>query len=104
PSFGLVLPHLEDADERRVFCRAFNAYVADSYRLYADRLTPAAVIPLHTPDEGVEELSHAVESLGLKAAMIPTYVRRPVRALGETNPSLGMQAGTLDTFGVDSEY
>ncbi len=104
PSFGLTLAPLEEAELRRAYCRAFNTYTAETFRPYSDRLTPAAVIPLHTPDEGIEELEYAVKTLGLKAVMIPTYIRRPVQALLDSHPDLAFQAGTLDMYGLESDY
>lgn len=38
---------------------------------YAARMTPAAVIPMHTPEEALAELDHVVE-LGLKAVSFAT--------------------------------
>ena len=45
---------------RRATCRAFNTYCAETFAPFADRMTPAAVVPMHTPDEAVAELDHAV--------------------------------------------
>jgi hypothetical protein len=49
PSMGLRVPFIVDADLRRVTCRAFNTYSADLFRDYKDRMTTAALIPMHTP-------------------------------------------------------
>ena len=43
---------------------------------YGDRMTPAAVIPTHTPEEAIAELDYAVNQLGLKAAVLNSYVAR----------------------------
>src|SRR5262245_36566613 len=75
PTLGLPLPHIEDEEIRRAFSRAFNNFYADIYREYGDRLTPAAIIPMHTPEEAIEELDHAINVLGLKVFMFPSYVR-----------------------------
>jgi predicted TIM-barrel fold metal-dependent hydrolase len=77
PSEGLFLPQLADDELRIVTCRAYNRYISDCYRPYADRMTPAAVIPTHTPDEAIDELRHAVDELGLKVAVFRSYVARP---------------------------
>ncbi len=98
-SAGLVFPHVRDDANRRGACRALNRYAADAFGDYADRLTPAAVIPLHTPEEGVEALEHAVQELGLKAAMIPSFVERPMPE-GHRSPFNIW----LDSFGIDSAY
>ena len=57
---------------RRASCRALNTFHMDIYGPYADRLTPVAVIPVHTPQEAIEELEFAVKTQGFKAAVIST--------------------------------
>ena len=63
---GLGAPHIREDELRRATCRAFNTFHADIFREYSDRLTPAAIIPMHTPREAIEEIEHAVKTLGLK--------------------------------------
>ena len=53
-------------------------FCADYFREYADRMTPAACIPMHTPQEAIAELEFAVKELGLKAMMMAGHVQRPV--------------------------
>ena len=46
-------------------------------------MTPAATIPMHTPDEAIEELEYAVKELGLKVIVMSSVVRgrfRPISA------------------------
>lgn len=100
PSIGLTFPHLPGEDQRRAACRALNNYLAEIFAGLEDRMTPAAVIPMCTPDEAIEELDHVVGTLGLKAVMIGSYARRVVE--GEVPP--GTDATWLDTFGLDSLY
>jgi len=64
PTAGLGAPHIRDEELRRASCRAFNTFHADIYREYSDRLTPAAVIPMHTPQEAIDELEYAVKKAG----------------------------------------
>ena len=45
-------------------------YTADQFNGLGDRLTPAAVVPMYTPQEAVEELEFVVKSLGAKAVML----------------------------------
>jgi predicted TIM-barrel fold metal-dependent hydrolase len=104
PTLGLPLPHMEDGELRRSVIRAFNSFYADAYREYADRLTPAAIIPMHTPDEAIEELEHTVRVLGLKVFMFPSYVRRPIPAVARKCPEAANRAFWLDTYGLDSDY
>lgn len=109
PNVSTFATHIGKQDLRRVLVRAVNAYHADVYRPYADRLTPVAAIPLHTPEEGVEELDFAIDELKLKVALIPGNLRRPIQAVAEKYPSrhhpdVAKHANWLDTFGVDSEH
>jgi predicted TIM-barrel fold metal-dependent hydrolase len=109
PNFSLFPQHSGRGNLRQVLCRALNHYHADLYRPYADRLTPVAAIPLHTPQEGIEELEFAVRTLGLKTAIIPGAVRRPIRALAEKYPpeqfpEVAWHAQWLDFLAIDSEY
>jgi predicted TIM-barrel fold metal-dependent hydrolase len=77
PSFGLTLLSLPDEEVRTAACRAYNLYVAESYRDVRDRLEPVAVVPTFTPDEAVAEIHHAVGTLGLKAVVMSGVVPRP---------------------------
>ncbi len=109
PNVSTFATHIGNTDLRRALIRAVNEYHRDVYAPYADRLTPVAAIPLHTPYEGVEELEYAIHELGLKVALIPGNLRRPIRAVAEKYPSkhhpdVARHANWLDTFGVDSEY
>jgi len=75
-SVGLAcFAHPDDAI-RRGACRGLNTYLAEMCDGFGDRLTPAAVIPAHTPDEAIAELEHAVQHLGLKAAVLNSCVVR----------------------------
>ena len=104
PSSGLGLPNAPQAELRQIGCRAFNLYVRDLYQEFADRVTPAAIIPMHTPQEAVEALDHAVKELGLKAVLIAGHVKRPIPAIQRQHPDMSQEAFRLDTFGIDSEY
>ena len=104
PSIGMAALHAGDDELRRVACRALNTYHADIFREYADRMTPIAVVPMHTPQEAIEELEHVVKVLGMKAVLLAAYVRRPIAAVAHTAPELSRYAFWLDTFCLDSEY
>jgi predicted TIM-barrel fold metal-dependent hydrolase len=103
PTVGLGFPHIVDDELRQAACRAFNEFTAASYGEYGDRMTVAAVIPLHTPEEGLAELEHA-HDLGLKVAQIPAFVRRPVPAIAEKYPELANTVTWYDSFGIDSPH
>jgi predicted TIM-barrel fold metal-dependent hydrolase len=104
PTAGLGAPHIKNDELRRAACRAFNTFNAGAFREFSNRLTPAAVIPMHTPAEALEELEYAVKVLGLKVIMMAGHVRRPVPAAIREGATAGHLAYWLDTFCLDSEY
>jgi predicted TIM-barrel fold metal-dependent hydrolase len=97
PTAALGYLHLADSDLSRAACRAVNAYHRDVFADYLDRLIPVAAIPMATPDQAVADLDHAVQTLGFKAVVIPSYVTR-------TGPEAGDAGPWLDTYGLDSSY
>jgi predicted TIM-barrel fold metal-dependent hydrolase len=99
PTFGLAPLSVDDEELRRAGVRGVNRYLAASYGEFSDRLSPAAVIPMHTPEEAIEELDFAVGELGLKNAVLAGHVRRPVPI--EDPPRT---AYWIDNFALDSEY
>src|SRR6266851_3652357 len=104
PTLGLATVHHADEELRRAGCRALNQYHADIFREFSDRLLPVAVIPTHTPAEAIEELEHAVKTLGFKAVMMPSYVRRPIEAIARKSPEAGRKAFWLDNYCIDSAH
>jgi predicted TIM-barrel fold metal-dependent hydrolase len=99
PSAGLRVPFIAEAEARRVACRAFNKFSAEQFREFSRRMTPAAVIPMHTPEEAVEELDYAVKTLGLKVVMMSSLIRRPIK-FNEGRP----YNVWFDMLGIDSDY
>ncbi len=55
------------------------------YGEYGDRMTAAATIPANTPQEAIEELEYAVMVLGLKAALLPSYIVRPIWTMSKVD-------------------
>jgi len=104
PSIGLVSVGFEDAELRQATCRAMNAYHADLYRDYARWLTPAAIIPMHSPQEALAELHHAVGELGMKVVMMAGAVRRPLPAAEPISAEAAKLAYWIDTLGLDSAH
>ncbi len=98
PTSGLGVAFHHDDQTRRTTCRAFNNFVADFFGEFSDRMTPAAVIPMHTPEEAIVELEHVVRKLGLKVVMMASLVRRPI------DSSAAHSATWLDLLGLDSEF
>ncbi len=78
PTYGLIPIHLADEELRRAMAAACNAYLAEQYAPYADRLIPVACIPTFTPEEALAELEHAVVDLGLRAVMMGGAIPRPI--------------------------
>lgn len=95
-TLALVLIREEDEELRRATCRALNAMLADIFAEQKDRMAPVAVIPTHTPEEAIAELEHAVRTLGFKAVMVNSNVRRPI-------PDAA-QAGWMDVLCMDGPY
>jgi predicted TIM-barrel fold metal-dependent hydrolase len=102
PSLGLGFPHIENAELRQAACRAFNQYCADYFRDYADRMTPAACIPMHTPQEAIAELEHVVKELGLKAIIMAGHVQRAIPAAERQDFDAVRHAFWIDNFCIDS--
>ncbi|HSR55614.1 MAG TPA: amidohydrolase family protein [Alphaproteobacteria bacterium] len=103
-TMALGTTRMADEELRRACARALNTMFADLFRGQADRMTPVAVIPAHTPEEAITELDHAVGELGLKAAMVTSNVRRPIEAVAEDHPELGRFASWMDTLCMESPY
>lgn len=104
----LTTTAIADDEVRQVACRALNTFNAEVYAPYADRMTPAAHIPMHTPAEAIAELEHAVGVLGMKAIMINGLVHREIGARAGHDPRLpqwGSGSGQrLDCLGLDSAH
>ena len=66
-------------------------------------MTPAAIIPTHTPEEAIEELEFAVKQLGYKVAMLGSLMDRPVTAADNVEGEAKRFAVWKDVIGLDSE-
>src|SRR5262245_18949810 len=104
PSIGINPQGYADEEVRRACCRGLNDYYADHWMGYPDRITPVAIIPMFTPQEAIEELEYAVVRRGFKVVMLPSYVKRPIRALVDVAPQPARFAWRADTFGIESEH
>ncbi len=104
PTMGLLANEVDDDEVRTAACRAFNTYSAELLAEFSERMTPAAVIPMHTPEEAIAELEYAVRELDLKVVMPTTYVRRPVPAAARLGPEAARLCEWIDTYGLDSAY
>ncbi len=104
PTAGLRLPRINDDETRRAVIRAYNIVSAEYFRDLGDRMTPAAIIPMHTPDEAVAELEYATRQLGSKAGMFGSGMSRRVASVTANDPDTARLAVWYDVFGIDSDY
>lgn len=103
PSYGLLFPHFTDERDRRGACRALNEFNAELFGELRDRLIPVASIPMHTPQEAIEELEHAA-SLGFTAVVMAGFVQRTMPQLDAIDPDLAQYGVWTDCFGIDSPH
>src|SRR5919109_2442474 len=104
PTAGLSFHRMQDTRLRRAICRAYNVFTADQFAGLSDRVIPAAIIPMYTPDEAIEELEYAVTQLGYKVVMVGGLMRRRVPALEEESPEASKQVEWYDVIGIDSPH
>src|SRR6266566_455660 len=104
PTAGLRFPRIQDDATRRAVIRAYNIVSADYFSGLGDRLTPAAIIPIHTPDEAIAELEFVTKQLSSKVAMFGSNMARKVPAAAANDPDTARFAVWYDVLGIDSEY
>jgi len=104
PTAGLRLPRIQDDATRRAVIRAYNVVSADYFSGLGDRLTPAAIIPMHTPDEAIAELEFVTKQLGSKVGMFGSNMARKVPAAAANDPDTARFAVWYDVLGIDSDY
>src|SRR5438309_1944230 len=103
---SLGLFHIANPDEelRRAIARAVNRMNAEMFRPYAHRIAPAAVVPVHTPQEAIDEATYAVRELGMKVIMIANHVRRPVPAFARQASDPTQVRHFVDSLAYESPY
>lgn len=104
PTAGLGYHRMQDTRLRRAICRAYNVFAADQFRGLEDRVIPAAIIPMYTPEEAIEEIEFAATQLGYKVIMVGGLMRRPVPALAEERPDAASLVEWYDVVGLDSPH
>jgi predicted TIM-barrel fold metal-dependent hydrolase len=104
PTAGLSFHRMQDTRLRRAICRAYNVFTADQFRGLSDRIIPAAIIPMYTPEEALEELEFAVKQLGYKVVMVGGLMRRRVPALEAESPEASKHVEWYDVVGLDSPH
>jgi predicted TIM-barrel fold metal-dependent hydrolase len=104
-SLGLFYVSNPDDELRRAVSRAVNRMNAEMFAPYKHRMTPAAVVPVHTPQEAIEEATYAVRELGLKVLMIANHVRRPIEASAKQVADPATQSKMyIDSLGMESPH
>ena len=76
---------------------------ADYFRGLEERVTPAAIIPMHTPEEAITELEFVIRQLGPKVGVFGSNMARKVPAAAN-DPDTARFAVWHDVFGIDSDY
>ena len=104
PTAGLRLPRIGDDETRRAVIRAHNVVTAEYFRDLGDRMTPAAIIPMHTPDEAIAELEYVTRELGAKVGMFGSGMSRRVASTGTTDGDTARLAVWYDMLALDSDY
>src|SRR4029453_6671766 len=104
PTAGLRVPRIGDDATRRAVVRAHNIVTADYFRSLSDRMTPAAIIPMHTPDEAIEELEFVTRELGSKVGMFGSGMSRRVASVSGTDTDTSRLAVWYDVLALGSDY
>src|SRR5581483_11185564 len=87
PTAGLGIPRIADDETRRAVIHGFNIVTAEYFEKLSDRLTPAAVIPMHTPEEAIAELEFVTSQLGLKVGMFGSNIARRLPGSDKLDPA-----------------
>jgi predicted TIM-barrel fold metal-dependent hydrolase len=104
PTAGLRLPRIVDDETRRAVIRAYNIVSASYFEKLQDRMTPAAIIPMHTPEEAIAELEFATKQLGSKVGMFGSAQPKQVPSVKSDDPDVRRLAVYYEVFGIDSDY
>jgi predicted TIM-barrel fold metal-dependent hydrolase len=104
PTAGLRLPRIKDDATRRAVIRAYNIVSAGYFKDLSDRMTPAAIIPMHTPDEAIDELEFVTKQLGSKVGMFGSAMPRQVDSISKGDRDTDRLAVWYEVFGIDSIY
>ena len=104
PTAGLRLPRIVDDETRRAVIRAYNIVSAGYFKDLSDRMTPAAIIPMHTPDEAIAELEFVTKQLGSKVGMFGSAMPRRVPSVAANDPDTARLAVGYEVFGIDGLY
>src|SRR5690242_8863465 len=101
-TYGLDVMQMQDDELRPVVARSLNMMYAEMFKDVGDRVTPSALIPMHTPEEAIRELEFAVMELGFKSITISAEVRRPVPEVLREAPHLARLTQRIYSLTIDS--
>ncbi|MCA9774857.1 MAG: amidohydrolase family protein [Myxococcales bacterium] len=87
-SIPLGYGSIQDPELAVALCRAFNDYILDDCRPYANRLFPVAVLPLQDPRAAVAEMRRCVEELGMVGVTVPPNIPQPHPDAPERFPAI----------------
>src|SRR5690349_22973339 len=104
PTAGLRLPRIKDDETRRAVIRGYNIVSAECFSGLEDRLTPAAIIPMHHPEEAIAELEFVTKQLGSKVGMFGSGMSRPVPAAAANDPESQRFTVSYDVLAIHSQY
>jgi len=104
PTAGLSIHRIPDDETRRAVVRGYNIVSADFFAKLSDRLTPTAVIPMHTPEEAIAELEFCTTQLGTKVAMFGSNIARRAPGAESIDPALARYTVAFDHIGLDSAH
>jgi predicted TIM-barrel fold metal-dependent hydrolase len=105
PTAGLRVPRIADDETRRAVVRAHNVVTAEYFRDLSDRMTPAAIIPMHSPEEAIAELEYVTRELGSKVGMFGSGMSRRIAASpAGTDPDAARLGVWHDVLGLDSDH
>ncbi len=103
-TFGFRCQTLPDDEVRQAACRALNMMFVDMFKDVSHCMTPAALIPMHTPEEAVAELEFAATELGMRAAMTCSEVMRPDPEVAKAAPQYADATRRYCPIALDSPY
>ncbi len=104
PTYGFFIQVLPQDDVRAAACRALNMMNAELFADVSRHMRPAALIPMHTPDEAIAELEFAATELGMKAAMTCNEVMRPHPEIVRNAPELAEYSIRWTPIALDAPY
>src|SRR5262249_40570697 len=92
------------AERGREAARGFTVVPAEYFQPFSDRIAPAAVIPMDSPEEAIAELECCTRQLGFKVAMFGSLVPRRLASAGGVEGDATRFVIWYDALGLDSVH